>query len=290
MTQKISYGLNLRPLRALVLRNRQSIYLFRMATAHTHPPGSFCWVELSTSDQSAAKKFYSELFGWSINDSPMGPGEVYTIFRLNGRDAAAGYTMNKQEREARVLPHWNLYIATDNVDNSASQAANTGGTVLAGPFDVMDAGRMAVIQDPAGAAFCLWQSKKTSGLGVTGEDGAFCWADLNTPDPQRAGKFYSTLLGWKLEKGANDPSGYAHIRNGDKHIGGIPPAEYLPKGNPAHWLIYFHVADVEASTDKAKQMGGKVYMPPQKMPDVGTWSVVADPQGASFALFKAGTR
>ncbi|HXW14032.1 MAG TPA: VOC family protein [Terriglobia bacterium] len=259
-----------------------------MTTSQTHPSGSFCWVELSTSDQNAAKKFYSGLFGWSINDNPMGPGEAYTIFRLGGRDAAAAYTMNKQEREAHVPPHWNLYIATENVDNSASRVAKTGGTVLGGPFDVMDAGRMAVVKDPTGAAFCLWQAKNNSGLGVTGEDGAFCWADLNTPDPQRAGKFYSDLLGWKLEKGANDASGYLHIKNGDKHIGGIPPAQYLPKGAPAHWLIYFHVAGVEASTDRVSQMGGKVHMPPQNMPNVGAWSVVADPQGAAFALFKAG--
>jgi predicted enzyme related to lactoylglutathione lyase len=259
-----------------------------MTSAQNHPAGSFCWIELSTSDQNAAKKFYSTLLGWTPNDNPMGPGEFYTIFRLNGRDAAAAYTSTKQEREQHVPPHWNLYIAVDNADEAAAKAAQAGGKVMAPAFDVMDVGRMAVVQDPTGAVVCLWQSKKESGLGAIGQDGAFCWADLSTPDPQSAGKFYSQLLGWKLETGANDPSGYLHIRNGEKHIGGIPPAEHRPPGTPAHWMLYFQVADVEASTDKAKQMGAKVYMPPRKMEGVGTWAVIADPQGAVFALFKSG--
>jgi predicted enzyme related to lactoylglutathione lyase len=258
-----------------------------MAEAHNHPAGSFCWIELSTIDQDAAKKFYSTLLGWTVNDNPMGPGEVYTIFRLNGRDVAAGYTMNKQERATHVPPHWNLYIAVDNADESAAKAAKAGGHVMSPPFDVMDVGRMAVVQDPTGAAFCLWQAKKHSGLAAVGEDGAFCWADLSTPDPQRAGRFYGDLFGWKLETGQNDPSGYLHIKNGDKHIGGIPPAAYRPAGAPAHWMLYFQTAGVETSTEKAKQLGAKVHMSPQKMEGVGTWSIVSDPQGATFALFQS---
>lgn len=258
-----------------------------MANAKNPTAGSFCWVELSTSDQNAAKKFYSSLFGWTPNDSPMGPDEVYTIFKLDGRESAACYTTTKQEREQQVPPHWNLYIAVDNADDAAAKAAKVGGTVLAPAFDVMDVGRMAVVQDPTGAIFCAWQAKKHSGLGAYGENGAFCWADLSTPDPQKAGKFYSDLLGWKLEKGEHDPSGYLHLKNGDKHIGGIPPAAYRQPGVPPHWMLYFQVADVEGSTEKARQMGAKVYMPPTKMEGVGTWSILADPQGAVFALFKS---
>lgn len=258
-----------------------------MANVENHPAGSFCWVELATSDQEAAKKFYSSLFGWAANDSPMGPNEFYTIFRLKERDAAAAYTLRKEERDQHVPPHWNLYVAVDNADDAVAKAAKLGGTVLAPAFDVMDVGRMGVIQDPTGAAFCAWQSKKHSGLGISGENGAFCWADLSTPDPQRGGKFYSDLLGWKLEKSENDPSGYLHIKNAETFIGGIPPAEHRPPQSPAHWMLYFMVADVEASTAKAKGLDAQVFMPPRKMEGVGTWAVLADPQGAVFALFKS---
>src|SRR5215471_11894214 len=192
-----------------------------MTNVQKHPAGSFCWIELSTSDQAAAKKFYSNLFGWTLNDSPMGPNEFYTIFKLNGHDAAAAYTLRKEERDQHVPPHWNLYIQVDSADDAVAKAAKLGGNVLAPAFDVMDVGRMGVIQDPTGAVFCVWQAKKHSGLGVVGENSAFCWADLVTPDPARAEKFYSTLFGWKLEKGDKDPSGYLHIKNGETHIGGI---------------------------------------------------------------------
>ena len=249
-------------------------------------PGSFCWIELSTSDQPAAKKFYSSLFGWTPNDSPMGPDDFYTIFNLDGRDAAAALTLRKEEREQHVPPHWNLYIAVESADDAVARAGKLGGKVLAPAFDVMDAGRMGVIQDPTGAVFCVWQANKHSGLGVVGENNSFCWADLVTPDPARAEKFYSSLFGWKLERGEKDPSGYLHIKNGDSHIGGIPPSHGDSK-MPPHWMIYFMVADVEAGSSKAKQMGASIYMPAQKMEGVGTWAILGDPQGAVFALFKS---
>jgi len=249
--------------------------------------GSFCWIELGTSDQAAAKKFYSSLFSWTPNDSPIGPDDFYTIFKLDGRDAAAAYTLRKEEREQHVPPHWNLYIAVQSADDAVAKAAKLGGKVLAPAFDVMDAGRMAVIQDPTGAAFCVWQANKYSGLSVTGENNAFCWADLVTPDPAGAEKFYSSLFGWKVEKDEEeDHSGYLHINLGDHHIGGIPPAQRDAK-IPPHWMIYFMVANVEAGSKKAKQMGASIYMPAQKMEGVGTWAVLADPQGAVFALFKS---
>jgi predicted enzyme related to lactoylglutathione lyase len=259
-----------------------------MTIAKNHPAGSFCWIELATTDQEGAKKFYSSLFGWSPNDNPMGPGEVYTIFRLDGRDAGAGYTMRKEQREQHIPPHWELYIAADNADDVVSKATKAGGKALMPAFDVMDLGRMAVLQDPTGAVFCAWQAKKNSGIGAASEDNALCWADLITPDAQRAEQFYSSVFGWKLEKTPNDPSGYVHIKNGEHYIGGIPPAEAGDPKLPPHWIIYFQVADVEASTKKVQQLGGKVHMPPRKMEGVGTWSVVADPQGAAFALFKSG--
>ena len=258
-----------------------------MTDVQKHPAGSFCWIELSTSDQPAAKKFYSSLFGWTPNDSPIGPDDFYTIFKLNGRDAAAAYTLRKEEREQHVPPHWNLYIAVDSADDAVAKAPKLGGKVLAPAFDVMDVGRMGVIQDPTGAVFCVWQAKKHGGLGVVGEKGAFCWADLVTPDPASAEKFYSSLFGWKVEKDEEeDHSGYLHINQGPHHIGGIPPAQ-RDANIPPHWMIYFMVADADGSTEKAKQMGAKVYMPPRKMEGVGTWSVLGDPQGAVFALFKS---
>lgn len=257
-----------------------------MANVDKYAPGSFCWIELATTDQNAAKTFYTSLFGWSVTDTPMGPGNDYSIFALRGRASAAGYTLQPDQQARGVPVHWSLYIAVDNADQSAAKATQVGASVIMPPFDVPDAGRMAVLHDPTGAVFSIWQGGKVPGLGVTGEPGALCWADLSTSDPDRAAKFYSTLFGWSYKRGQNDPSGYMEIKNGDHFIGGIPPAHTDPK-TPPHWMIYFMVADVAASLAKAAQLGAKTLMPAQDMPGVGTWAILADPQGAVFAVFKS---
>jgi len=259
-----------------------------MAHVDKHPAGNFCWMELGTSDQAAAKKFYSSLFGWTPNDMPMAPGSTYTIFRLQDRDCAAGYTLSEYDHGAP--PHWNLYIAVENADAAAAKAGSLGAKVVAPAFDVMDAGRMAVLQDPTGAFFIVWQPKNNAGIGIKDEPGAFCWADLSTPDPERAKKFYSALFGWEISPGEKDPSGYLHIKNGDQFIGGVPPAHVRNPNAPPHWLVYWYVADVDASAAKAKELGATFYVPPMSVEGVGRMAIMADPQGAVSAIFKESPR
>ena len=252
-----------------------------------HPAGSFCWIELHTTDQAAAKKFYDTLFGWTPNDMPMGPNDFYTIWKLDGRDAAAGCTLRPEQLAQHVPPHWMLYIQVDNVDTSAAKVAQLGGKVIVPPFDVFDAGKMSVIQDPTGAHFCLWQPNKNAGIGVHSVHGTLCWADLSTSDTERAQKFYSGLFGWQFTASENDSSGYLHIKNGEHFIGGLPPAKYMQPGVPPHWLAYFMVDDVDVTANKAKEMGAKLFMPPMTMEGVGRMSIMGDPQGAMFAIFKS---
>lgn len=253
-----------------------------MPNVDKHPPGAFCWIELASSDPGAAKHFYSSLFGWVPNDMPVGPDEVYTIFRLDGRDAAAGYKAKPEEPT-----HWGLYIASSNADETANRAAELGGKALSKPFDVFDAGRMAILQDPTGAVFCAWQANKNTGIGIAGVEGTLCWADLSTPDPQLAKQFYAGLFGWAIEPGENDASGYLHIKNGETFIGGVQPAENRDPNAPPHWLPYFLVADADASAAKALELGGKQYVAPMTLEKVGRFAVLGDPQGAVFAIFKA---
>src|SRR5947207_3155995 len=117
-----------------------------------HAPGNFCWVELHTSSQEGAKQFYEPLFGWTHVDHPMGPDQVYTMFQIQGDFVSACY-----QDSSGPPPHWNIYVASENADATAEKAKELGGTVVMGPFDVFDAGRMCVIQDPTGAFFCVWQ-------------------------------------------------------------------------------------------------------------------------------------
>ena len=255
-----------------------------MANIDKYPAGAFVWVELGTHDQAAAKNFYGSLFGWKANDMPMGPDEYYTIFRLDGRDAAAAYTLHP-DRSGGAPPNWMPYISVNSADDAAARAAQIGGKVLAPPMDVFDAGRMAVVQDPTGATFSLWQPKGNPGIGIAGVDGTLCWADLMTTDVARAREFYAVLFGWDVAPGQNDPSGYLHIKNGEAFIGGIPPVGPQP-GVPSHWLLYFLASDCDGAAAKAKSLGANIYYGPTTMEGVGRWAVVADPQGAVFAIFQ----
>jgi uncharacterized protein len=273
-----------------------------MPNIEKHAPGEFCWVELGTTDQAASANFYRQIFGWSANDMPVGPrvrallgarheNEVYTIFQLEGRDVAASYKLRPDQLSNGVPPHWNLYVAVQSADASATRAEQVGGKVLAGPFDVFEAGRMAVLQDPTGATFSLWQPNKNLGTGISASHGTLCWADLSTPDQARAGQFYSDLFGWQIMKEDEDPAhNYWHIKNGEEFIGGIPPASHRQPGTPAHWMAYFTVSDCDTTAATAKSLGANLNLPPTDFEDVGRISVIADPQGATFAIFKAAAR
>ena len=133
-----------------------------MAEFSSHLPGKFYWVELATIDQKAGVAFYRALFGWDVNEQPIGPTETYSMFLLRGKEVGAAYTMRPEERQSGAPPHWNLYVTVASVDESVKRAEGLGARVFAPPFDVMGAGRMAVLQDPTGAVFQLGDRRSTS--------------------------------------------------------------------------------------------------------------------------------
>jgi len=258
----------------------------------SHKPGAFSWPELGTTDQKAGAAFYASLFGWTINDQPMGPGETYTMFEMRGKPVAAAYTLRPEERQSGAPPHWNNYVTVKSADESATKAQSLGAKVLAPPFDVMDVGRMAVLQDPTGAVFQVWEPKRHIGAMITNEPGALCWTELTTSDLRAAESFYSNLFGWTAKR-SNPAAGmeYMEMNNqGEPGVGMMPKPPQLPPHVPSFWMPYFMVANVDASADKAKQSGGKLMVPPADIEKVGRFSVVADPQGAVFAIFAPAAR
>jgi predicted enzyme related to lactoylglutathione lyase len=156
------------------------------------------------------------------------------------------------------------------------------------PFDVMEVGRMATIQDPTGAVFSLWQPRQHIGAEVVNQPGAPTWNELATNDTKAAGDFYTGLFGWtteEMEMATGDGS-YTIFKNGDRGAGGmftITPEMGLM---PPNWIGYFAVADCDASLEKAKGLGANVAVPPTDIPGVGRFAVIADPQGAAIAFIK----
>ncbi len=137
-----------------------------MPTVESFAPGEFCWIELATSDQNAAKSFYTALFGWTVRDVPIGPDDRSTVCWNSGVASPPAHSRSvPSESAAGVPPHWHLYVAVPSADEAAKKAADLGGKVVEAPFDVMDSGRAALIQDPTGAFFSVWEANKRAGCG-----------------------------------------------------------------------------------------------------------------------------
>jgi predicted enzyme related to lactoylglutathione lyase len=257
-----------------------------MATLTTHAPGTFAWPELHTSDQNAAKTFYTGLFGWSFKDTPMGPNEVYTVFTQGGADVCALCTLRPEMKAMGVPPNWMSYVTVKDAAASAKQTAQLGGTVIKDAFDVMGLGNMAVLQDPAGATFCVWEAKSHIGAGVLNEPGALVWTELMTHDTAKAGAFYKSLLGWGSKDMPMPGMTYTVLKRGETDAAGMMAMPPDMKDVPPHWMSHFQTTSVDASAAKAKQLGATFLMEPTDIPEVGRVAVVKDPQGAVFGLFQ----
>src|SRR5919201_1392285 len=228
-----------------------------------YEPGTFCWVDLATTDQEAAKGFYGELFGWEAADMPMGDGAVYSMQRLRGKDVAAIAAQPQQQRDAGVPPAWNSYVSVESADAAAERAGELGATVHAPAFDALEAGRMAVIQDPQGAFFMVWEPKQHFGAAIVNEPGALCWNELATAEMDASAAFYGDLFGWKAEPVEGGAMPYLMVENDGRRNAGIRPAQ---EGEPPNWSAYFAIEDVAAAAGKVVELGGSKLMEPM---DVG---------------------
>jgi predicted enzyme related to lactoylglutathione lyase len=253
-----------------------------MAERSEYTPGTFCWVDLATTDQDAAKEFYGGLFDWDAEDMPVGDGVSYTMMRQDGQDVAAIAPQAQQQREAGVPPMWNSYVSVDDVDAAARRAGELGATVHAPPFDVLEAGRMAVIQDPQGAFLMLWEPRQHIGAHLVNAPGAFSWNELASPDLEASSDFYRQLFGWTITPFEASPQPYLTIANGERGNGGIRDVD--PSGEPPNWLVYFATDDLNGALARVENLGGRKVAGPI---DIGPASiaVVQDPQGAAFALY-----
>src|SRR4051795_3859002 len=184
----------------------------RMGDRTSYQPGTFSWADVTTTDQDGAKRFYSGLFGWEADDRPVGDGVYYSMMELGGRAVAATSPQPEQQREAGVPPMWNNYVTVESADAAADRASQLGATVHAPPFDVMNVGRMAVIQDPQGAFFMVWEPRTNIGAQLVNAPGALAWNELASPDPTGSADFYGSPFG-----GAGEEEG-----------GGAPPVPDPP--------------------------------------------------------------
>ena len=242
-----------------------------------YPDGVFAWVDLGTSDPEAAKSFYGSLFGWSFLDQPTDSGMIYSMAQIEGHNVAGLGPLDSEMQAQGIPPFWSSYVKHDDVDAVAARAAEAGGNVMMPPIDVMDAGRMTMIQDPTGATFGVWQPGTHIGAALVNIPNALVWNELMTGDAEGAKKFYSSVFGWTYR---TDEGGYVIISQDERAQAGMMQIEESMGEMPPNWGPYFLVEDVEAIVDRVKELGGNVLMGPQDIAEVGRFCVIQDPQGA----------
>ena len=253
-----------------------------MGKRERYEPGAFCWVDLSTSDADGAKTFYGGLLGWGFEDDEIPGGGLYTMCHVGG-DAVAAIVQQDEQ-----LGHWNSYVSVVSADEAAAKAKQLGAKVFEEPFDVMEAGRMAVFADPSGAVFCVWQPRQDIGARRVNDPGCFCLNQLNTHEPDRAAGFYTGLFGWEIQRNADEPP-YWGIENKGWLNGGMMKLPDEAQDTPPHWLVYFTAEDLDAAAGSIGELGGTVMVPPTSVPPEGRILVARDPQGAVFGLFEGRT-
>ena len=248
---------------------------------HTpYEPGTPSYADLASPDLDASRDFYGALFGWTAEPATEPEAMGYTVFML-GDAAVAGLGPTFGD----APPHWNTYVTVADVDAAVATAAAAGGQVMAEPFDVFTAGRMAVIADPTGAALSLWQSRDHIGAEVRMEPNTLCWHELNTRDPEPAAAFFGTLFGWEARPVGAPGMDYTELRLGETGVAGmITMDENWPAEVPPHWMVYFAVTDCAAAAARVAELGGALHVPPTDIPGVGQFSFLADPHGAAFSV------
>jgi predicted enzyme related to lactoylglutathione lyase len=269
-------------------------------------PGVPSWVDTSQPDPDAAVAFYGGLFGWDFEDAmpPDSPGK-YFIARLRGGEVAA---VGSSPEGGPPMAVWNTYVCVESADETTARVQAAGGRVLKEPFDVMDAGRMAVFADPEGAVFCVWQANQHKGARIVNEPGSLNFNGLNTRDAEGAKSFYGSVFGWEtLDLGGGVEMwrlpGYGDfleqsnpgLREGmaesgapegfEDVVASLNPIADDQADVPAHWSVTFAVDDADATADRAAKLGGRVVVPPFDAPWV-RMTVISDPQGATFIASK----
>lgn len=256
-----------------------------MATMTNYNNGHLCWVDLMAKDAAAAKAFYGGLFGWKAEDQDTQGGPPYSIFTLDGQQVAGLGEMNSEMQASGMPPVWNSYLNVTDLDASTQQAAELGATVVMPPMSVMEAGRMSIIQDPSGAFISLWQKVNHGGAQLANVPNTWVWNELYTDNPEAAMKFYGDLFGWSFEKEPDTPHDYWIHSTADRMNGGLMRKPDEMAQVPPHWNVYFNAADLNASLEKVKELGGSVCVPPFDVA-VGKIAVVNDAQGAAFCLIQ----
>lgn len=251
-------------------------------------PDTFCWVECACEDLGKTKKFYKKLLGWDYRDDAVPGGATYSMAFLDDGAICGLYELSDEMREAGMYPKWTSYIACSNIVATVERAQSLGGEILADATEIGTAGRMAIVADPLGAIFGLWQGKDHPGGGLAHDTaGSFGWHELLTTDTVAASEFYSKLFHWKVDQKSFDELSYTEFLKDGKPVCGMMQLTADLDDVPPNWMIYFNVNDCSATVSAARKNGSRVLFPPEEYTEVGNLAVLEDPGNAIFSVMNA---
>jgi len=251
-----------------------------MPELRSHKPGMLCFADLCASDLSAARGFYGELFGWSFDALRSADGRNAALALRDGKLVCAVAELMPAQRAQRLTARWTCHFAVTSAVEAAQRGADSGARLLAPPFSLGAAGELAVVADPFGAQFGLWQGNRRIGAEALGEPGALTWAELETHDIRAAGNFYGAIFGWSRQALKRGTESYTVFNAGDRGAAGMAHAQI----EPARWTPWFEVADCDEAVQRAIQLGGQLVSAPRALPLVGRLAALRDPEGARFAV------
>lgn len=257
-----------------------------MGRRTSYEPGTFCWTDLATTDPEGAKAFYGDLFGWEAVDTPAGETGTYTMLRLGGEDVCALYELEADRREMGIPSHWLSYVSVESADATAKRAEALGAATFGGAFDALEMGRMALVQDPAGAVLAAWEPGEHIGAGLVNDAGCMTWNELQSREPEEAAAFYADLFGWETESQEHEGNVvYVTIKNAGAINGGFMPMAEAPGDATPYWIPYFTVASCDGAAERTGELGGGILAGPMDVP-AGRIAALMDPQGAALAVFE----
>lgn len=250
--------------------------------------GYFCWVELCSSDWQSGKAFYQQLFDWQVLDQQITADSYYTMLQKGTDDLAAMYQMTSEQKDNGMQSHWLSYIAVENTDESVQKAQQLGADVIIAPHDIPGAGRMAMLQEPGGAIFALWQSLGHIGIQRKLEANTPYWFELASKDSAKSRQFYQSMFGWQCEVKAMEDMDYTLFKVDQQAVAGVlEMTSEWGDDIPPHWMVYFAVLDCDSTANHAEKLGGTICVPPIDVVGVGRFAVLTDPQGAVFSVIES---
>jgi predicted enzyme related to lactoylglutathione lyase len=252
-------------------------------------PGVPCWIDLLSSDIDRSRDFYTRLFGWSAGDASAEFGG-YLMFEREGHSVAGAMPLLPEMSGAS--DRWTVYLAVADAVRTVETAQSGGATVAQPAYDVADLGSTALLVDPSGAAVGIWQTNTFAGFGTPGPGtppDAPAYFELHTRDYDAAVSFYRDVLGWDAHERSEVPGlRYTTLGGGDAAAGIMDASEFMDADDSPAWQVYFATGDVDATLERATELGAAVLYPAMDTP-FGRQATLTDPTGARFKLLGPAT-